>query len=64
MMAWLMENYDVVIMDTPPIGLVTDARLLAKYADLSLFIVRQRFTHKHQLEYIQELSDQQSNCRD
>jgi tyrosine-protein kinase Etk/Wzc len=58
MMAWLTANYEVIIMDTPPIGLVTDARLLAKYADLSLFIARQRFTHKHQLEYIQELSVQ------
>ncbi|MEO6285557.1 MAG: polysaccharide biosynthesis tyrosine autokinase [Dyadobacter sp.] len=59
MMAWLTANYDVIIMDTPPIGLVTDARLLAQHADLSLFIIRQRFTHKHQLKYIQELSGRQ-----
>lgn len=57
MLIWLKENYDIIIMDTPPIGLVTDARLLSDYADLSLFIVRRRFTHKHQLEYIQEMSD-------
>jgi capsular exopolysaccharide synthesis family protein len=57
MMIWLKENYDIIIMDTPPISLVTDARLLSGYADLSLFIVRQRFTHKHQLGYIQEMSD-------
>ena len=40
------ELYDFIIIDTPPVGLVTDAFLLMKYADVNLFIVRQNFTHK------------------
>jgi capsular exopolysaccharide synthesis family protein len=42
----LKERYDYIIIDTPPIGLVTDAFLLMKYSDVNLFLVRQGFTHK------------------
>ena len=28
-----------IILDTPPVGLVTDAQLLSKYADASIYIV-------------------------
>jgi capsular exopolysaccharide synthesis family protein len=46
MFALLKEMYDFIIIDTPPIGLVTDAFLLMKYADANLIIVRQNFTYK------------------
>jgi tyrosine-protein kinase Etk/Wzc len=46
LMAQLKEKYDYIIIDTPPVGLVTDAFLLMEYADTTLFIVRQNFTHK------------------
>jgi Mrp family chromosome partitioning ATPase len=35
---YLDENYDVVIIDTPPFGLVTDAQLLDSWADISLVV--------------------------
>lgn len=50
----LKSQFDYVIVDTPPLGLVTDAQLLAKYADCCLFIVRQGYTFKHQLSIIDE----------
>lgn len=40
----LKKLYDVIIIDTPPIGLVTDAQLLAKYADINILVTRQNFT--------------------
>jgi hypothetical protein len=46
MFALLKEMYDFIIIDTPPIGLVTDAFLLMKYTDANLILVRQNFTHK------------------
>jgi len=46
MFALLKEMYDFIIIDTPPIGLVTDAFLLMKYADANMIIVRQNFTYK------------------
>lgn len=36
----LHERYDYVILDTPPVGLVTDALILANEADITLFVVR------------------------
>jgi capsular exopolysaccharide synthesis family protein len=43
----LKERYDYIIIDTPPVGLVTDAFLLMKYTDVNLFIVRQGVTNKN-----------------
>src|SRR5690606_25426056 len=40
LMEYLRANYDIIILDTPPLGLVTDALELAKYADLTMFMVR------------------------
>ena len=43
----LRERYDYIIIDTPPVGLVTDAFLLMKHSDVNLFIVRQGVTNKN-----------------
>ncbi|MCE7073260.1 polysaccharide biosynthesis tyrosine autokinase [Dyadobacter sp. CY327] len=53
----LKTRYDYVVLDTPPIGLVTDARLLSHLADMSLYVVRQQFTFKSQLEIIKDIQD-------
>ncbi|RYF70247.1 MAG: polysaccharide biosynthesis tyrosine autokinase, partial [Cytophagaceae bacterium] len=42
----LHEHFDIVIADTPPVGLVTDANILAKYASMTLYIVRHMYTGK------------------
>lgn len=52
----LKEEFDYIIIDAPPIGLVTDAQLLSKYADLSLYVVRQGYTLKNQLNIIEDLN--------
>lgn len=49
MEAFIMEarrRYDFVIIDTPPMAIVTDAFVLAAFADHTLFIVRQNYTPK------------------
>ena len=51
----LKRDFDYVIIDTSPIGLVTDAQLLYGYADISLYIVRQGYTNKAQLAIPNEL---------
>lgn len=43
----LKETYDYIIIDTPPLGLVTDAFLLMRHSDVNLFIVRQGQTNKN-----------------
>ncbi|OXA81420.1 protein involved in gliding motility EpsB [Flavobacterium aquidurense] len=42
----LKQKYDYIILDTPPVGLVSDALELAQYADVTLYIVRQNYTKK------------------
>ena len=51
----LEKEFDHIIIDVPPVGVVTDALLLAKYSKISLFVIRQGFTYKKQLEMIEEL---------
>ena len=51
----LKKHFDYIIMDTAPLGLVTDAQLLAGYADLTLFLVRQGYTFKPQISQIQQV---------
>lgn len=45
--ALLKESYDYIIIDTPPIGLVTDSLLLMRHTDVNLFVVRQGVTNKN-----------------
>jgi capsular exopolysaccharide synthesis family protein len=45
----LKQKYDYIILDTPPVGLVSDALELAQYCDVTLYIVRQNFTKKEMI---------------
>ncbi|MGG7665798.1 GumC family protein [Dyadobacter sp. BHUBP1] len=51
-------TYDYVLLDSPPVGLVADARLLGAHADMTLYIVRQHFTFIRQLAEIQRTRNQ------
>ncbi|TVZ27518.1 capsular exopolysaccharide synthesis family protein [Gillisia sp. Hel_I_86] len=42
----LSERYDYVIMDSAPIGLISDANLLAEFSEITLLVVRHGFTPK------------------
>jgi capsular exopolysaccharide synthesis family protein len=52
----LREVYDVIIIDTPPIGLVTDARTLMYIADTSLYLLRANYSKKEFLKHIKSLA--------
>jgi capsular exopolysaccharide synthesis family protein len=51
----LREKFDYVIVDTSPVGMVTDAQLINKYADTAIYIIRQGLTYKQQLNIPNEL---------
>lgn len=55
LMELVKKEFDVVILDTAPIGLVTDAVHLGQYADCSLYIVRRGYTPRKLLGVIEEL---------
>lgn len=49
------KQFDYIIIDTPPVAIVTDALLVSPFTDLYLFVVRQRYSSKNTLELIEEL---------
>ncbi|MVM33708.1 polysaccharide biosynthesis tyrosine autokinase [Spirosoma sp. HMF4905] len=51
----LKKHFDYVLIDAPPIGLVTDAQLIAKHADATLYIVRHDVTPKNCLKMLESL---------
>lgn len=59
----LESEFDVVVMDTPPIGLVSETMDLLRFSDVNLYIVRQDYTHKRYLLMVNDLyaNDQISN---
>ncbi|ASB50544.1 polysaccharide biosynthesis tyrosine autokinase [Alkalitalea saponilacus] len=42
----LKENFDIIVVDTPPVGLVSDARILMDLAECHLYVVRAGVTNK------------------
>ena len=52
----LKEKYNYIIIDTPPIGLVTDAQILMNKSDINLIIIRQNYTTKKMVENIQDIT--------
>lgn len=51
----LNNAFDYIIIDTPPIGILSDAKAIAAHADLGLYILRQRFTSKKALGQLEKL---------
>jgi capsular exopolysaccharide synthesis family protein len=54
MFVWLREHFDVILIDTAPVGMVSDAMTLSKFADSTLYLVRQGHTFKKQVALIDE----------
>lgn len=50
----LKKQFDYIIIDSPPIGLVTDAKLLNKYSNICLYVLRHGYTLKYFLKMIQK----------
>lgn len=56
MFDYLKKQFDLIIIDSPPIGMVTDAQILCKYADVNLYVVRQGYTFKGSIEIVNDLT--------
>ncbi|MEP7109806.1 MAG: polysaccharide biosynthesis tyrosine autokinase [Ferruginibacter sp.] len=51
----LRSSFDYIVLDTPAFSIVSDALLLGKYADITIYVVRQNYTFKQHVEIINEL---------
>jgi Mrp family chromosome partitioning ATPase len=52
LIAKLKKDYEYIILDTPPIGLVSDAIELLKYADTTIYVARHGYSQKGMLKMI------------
>jgi capsular exopolysaccharide synthesis family protein len=52
----LKEKYDIILLDTPPVGLVTDGVLVMKKSDVQLFIMRASYSRKQFLKSLEKLN--------
>ncbi len=53
----LRKNFDYVILDTAPVGMVTDTLLIGRVADLSVYVCRADYTRKTEFTLINELAE-------
>lgn len=53
----LRREYDFIVMDTAPIGMVTDTQTIARVADISIYVCRADYTHKNDYQLINELQE-------
>jgi capsular exopolysaccharide synthesis family protein len=51
---YLKQNFDVIFIDTAPVGMVSDAMTLGRFANCTMYIVRQGHTYKKQVVLIDE----------
>lgn len=54
----LRRKYDYIILDCPPAEIVSDAKIINRLADMTLFVVRAGLLEKDELPTIQEYYDQ------
>ena len=54
----LKKHFDYIILDTAPIGMVTDTLLISRVANASIYVCRADYTHKADYTLINELGEQ------
>lgn len=52
LLAWARQHYDRIVIDSPPLGPVGDAQILANYADSVILVARIGATKRRTLRYI------------
>jgi capsular exopolysaccharide synthesis family protein len=55
------NEYDFIVLDTPPIGLVADGMDIMKHSDIVLYVARQNISQKNYLNLINELYATEKN---
>lgn len=60
LMEELKASYDYIIIDSPPAGMVTDAEIMATYANLTIYLVRHHYTYRQQIRLVEKLYHKQT----
>ena len=57
-MEYLRGKYDYVVLDGPPVGLVSDSMIISRVADVVAYVVRLDYTHKADAHFIKSIVDE------
>jgi tyrosine-protein kinase Etk/Wzc len=60
LIAGLKQQFDFIIIDSPPVAAVTDAKIMGVFADATLYIVRHNFTNTSFLNLIKDIGQKQT----
>lgn len=50
------DDFDIIVLDTPPVSIVTDAMLLSRYAHVTFFVIRANYSSTEVLKLVEELN--------
>jgi capsular exopolysaccharide synthesis family protein len=51
----LRSTYDYVVIDSPPLGIVSDPLIISKYTDFNIMVIRQNYTPKDKLAELDQM---------
>ena len=52
----LKQHFDYIVLDTAPVGMVTDTQLISRIADLTVYVCRADYTRKSEFALVNELA--------
>ncbi len=55
---YVQKNYEYIIVDTAPVGMVTDTIQIKKYADLTIFVIKANFLDKRMLHIPKKIHEE------
>lgn len=58
MMTFLREHYDYIILDTAPVGIVSDTLQISRAADLTVYVCRADYTPKSNFALLNSLAEE------
>jgi capsular exopolysaccharide synthesis family protein len=53
----LKQNYNTIVLDSPPIGFVSEYIILMRYTNANIYVVRSNYTNRYLLDKINRLFD-------
>ena len=55
---YVKEHYEYIIVDTAPVGMVTDTIQINQFADMTLYVVKANFLDKRMLYIPKRMNDE------
>ncbi len=59
----LKEQFEIIIIDTPPVALVTDALLISRFSDTNIFVIRQNYSKKNVINFLNILKESYTHTK-